>query len=151
MLRRARAGNRHDGVGLSARPCQNDRVRRAFVLRRELLHNGKLRNLFRQATTAGRTVSKESDLSPRALLGHLDRLAKVRIQSILHGLNFDDRARLIDLLDTDIAQTDVFALVGALQIGERLDALLEGHARIRSMELVEPDLIGAEGPEASLA
>src|SRR5439155_25109208 len=70
---------------------------------------------------------------------------------ILHRLHLDNRARLVDLLDGDVAQTDMTALALPLQLSERLDALLERHARIRRMKLIQPDLIDSERSEAPLA
>ena len=126
-------------------------MRRAAVTGGEVLQHGKFGNLFGQAAATDGAVRKKRDLSSRALFGDPDRLSKVRIEPILYRLNLDDRARLIDLLDGDIAQTDMTALALPLQLSKRLDALFERNARIRRMKLIQPDLIDSERAEAPLA
>jgi len=43
------------------------------------------------------------------------------------------------------------ALSGALELRERLDALLEWHTRVGRVKLIEPDLIDAQSPQALFA
>src|SRR6185436_10657321 len=130
---------------------EHDRVHGTAVLLGEILQQLELRQLLRETSTADRAVREKRDVAPRALLGDVDRLAEVRVEPVLHRHDRKDLLRLVDLRDRHVAEAEVLELAAALQLRERLDALLELHAGIGRVELIEPDTVDVERAQTRLA
>ncbi len=102
--------------------------------------------------TSDRAVGQEAYPTVSTILNdtRLKRLAKEGAQPILNRDHLDLLTRGPNLRDGDVGEPKPADLSLALQLGQRPDALSEGHRRIRRVELIEVDALAAEGLERSL-
>ena len=78
-------------------------------------------------------------------------LAVGEVVAILDSCDRDDSARLFELREIDVRDSDMLDLALRLQLGQGADRLLERHVGIWDVEVVERDRLQPQPPQAGLA
>ena len=69
---------------------------------------------------------------------------------VLHADDVDDRARLGDLLDRHVGQSDVPDLALVAELPQRADRLRERHLRVDPVQLQQVDVVHPQPAQAQL-
>ena len=109
------------------------------------LKHGVRRQLEVETSPAGWTVRQESDSALGTVRHHTlgQRLAKERIQPVLHRGHRHDRLRLPDFRHRDIRESDPADLPRVLELGQGSDTLCQRDLRVRRMQLIEIDALNS--------
>src|SRR5712692_3291903 len=79
--------------------------------------------------------------------GHLDLTAEEVVRR-LQGLDLQARAELLHLRGVEVGDADVANLARGHYVGEGFGGVREGRLRVRPVDLIEVDVVGAEGLQA---